>query len=123
MEMRLMTLEVDGGFSNPVVVRAMAIWLVTILAVLLPLTALAARRANLRVPGAWAFGLAVLLVIPTHVARVLIGTWLYQQTTHPTIISVGFWGGSAPVVIPVLAAFSCYLLHAVIKRSRVTAAA
>ena len=123
MEMHLITLEVDGSFSNPIVVRAMAIWIAALLAVLLPTTVLVARKRTLRAPIAWGIGLAVLLVLPTHAARVLIGTLLYQRTTHPTVVSVGFWGGSAPLVVPLVVAIVCSVVYIVVSRTRHVAAA
>jgi lysylphosphatidylglycerol synthetase-like protein (DUF2156 family) len=118
MEMSLMTLEVDGGFSNPIVVQSMAIWIAILLALLVPGTVSLARRGRVRRPAACAVVLALLLMPLTQIARVMIGTWIYQRTTHPTVLSVGFWGGSAPLVVPAVVAMFCYLVYALIRRAR-----
>ena len=107
MDMSVMTLEVDGSFRNPYVLGAMGIWLTLLLAFLLPAANYFGRRWRLRAGVVVALAIAIVLVIPTHVARVLIGTLLYR-IQNPTIISVGFWGGWAPLLIPVIAAV-CWL--------------
>ena len=97
------TLEADGGLNNPVVLAAMAIWLALVLAAAIPLGVYLGRRRALRLPVAWALLLAALLVVPTQFARVAIGTLLYK-IHNPEVISVGFWGGYSPVIVPLFAA-------------------
>jgi hypothetical protein len=118
MEMSMMTLEVDGGLSNPIVLASMGIWLAVLLLVFLPLARLLGRRNALTRVWLWASALAVLLVLPTHIARVLIGTWLYRFS-NPSIISVGFWGGASPLLVPAILALCWFIVY---RSSRVAVA-
>ena len=113
-----MTLEVDGGLSNPIVLAAMGIWLAVLLLFLIPLGLYLGRRKALGRPWVWACALAIVLVVPTQVARVVIGTWLYQLR-NPSVISVGFWGGASPLLVPVLAAAVWFIVY---RRSQVAVA-
>lgn len=118
MEMSMMTLEVEGGLSNPIVLASMGIWLAVLLLVFLPLARLLGRRNALHRAWLWASALAVLLVLPTQIARVLIGTWLYRFS-NPSIVSVGFWGGASPLLVPAIVAVFWFIVY---RSSRVAAA-
>jgi hypothetical protein len=107
MNMSMMTIEVDGGFRNPYVLVAMCLWLALLLAFLLPAANYFGRRWRFRAGVLGAIVMSIVFVIPTHVARALIGTMLYQIQSR-TIVSVGFWGGSAPFLVPLVAAV-CWL--------------
>jgi len=114
-----MTLEVDGTFANPIVWVAMAIWSGALLLVLVPIAVRIGRRRSIERPALWAIGIAVLLVVPTQAARVLIGTWLYRLE-NTSVISVGFWGGSAPISVPLLVACICLACYRLAADRRLT---
>ena len=118
MNLSFKTLEVDGGLSNPVVLAAMGIWLAMLLVLLVPLATYLGRRNALRRGGLSACVVALLLVVPTQFARVVIGTWLYQ-IRNPAIISVGFWGGVSPLLVPALVAVCWFLVY---RKSQVAVA-
>jgi hypothetical protein len=107
MNMSVLTIEVDGGFRNPYVLGALCIWLAVLLAFLLPAANYFGRRWRFRAGVVVALAISIVFVIPTEAARVLIGTALYR-IQNPTVVSVGFWGGWAPFIVPVVAAV-CWL--------------
>ena len=110
-----MSLEVDGGLSNPYVIASMVIWMLALLAIFIPAGVYAGRRQRLRLPVAWAVGIAIGLVIPTFLARVLIGTILYRLS-NPAIGSVGFWGGASPILVPMLTATAWFITYSRVSR-------
>jgi hypothetical protein len=108
MEFSGVILEVDGGFANPAVLVSMSIWLLLLVIVFVPSAVMLARRKSFRHPIVAAALIFCGLILPTQFARVVIGSAIYRLD-NPRVISVGFWGGSAPLAVP-LAVASIWLL-------------
>jgi hypothetical protein len=103
-------LDYDGNLANPLELTAMGLWLVVLLVVLLPAASAIARRWRLRLPAGWALAIALLLVFPSVAARVLIST-LICRLVDPEVMSVGFFGGVSPFLVPVLAAAAWLVVY------------
>jgi hypothetical protein len=55
-------------------------------------------------------------VSPSAIARVMLATWLYRLR-HPDVVSVGFFGGISPFLVPALAAAAWFgTYHGVSRR-------
>ncbi len=107
--------DFDGSLTNPLELAAMGIWLLVLLVVLVPVGLWAGRRARVPYPVAWALGFAVVFVFPSAIARVSLATWLYRLH-HPDVVSVGFFGGISPVLVPALAAAAWFATYRTVAR-------
>ncbi|HVN32957.1 MAG TPA: hypothetical protein VMT45_13330 [Thermoanaerobaculaceae bacterium] len=107
--------DFDGSITNPLELGAMGIWLLVLLVALVPVAFWAGRRVRIRYPVAWALGIAVVFVIPSAIARVFLATWLYRLR-HPDVVSVGFFGGISPFLVPALAAVAWLATYHMVAR-------